>query len=728
MVRRKFQPLIVSCLAAMAMGPVPACHDIEPFPLSGDHDMAAAGFAGAQSEAQGDADAGADSEPSRPCKPDEVRCVDTERFKVCGADGRWKAPEACPLACSGNACVGSCVADDTRCDTSRELSTCTPEGSWSTSTCMAACLDGQCTGTCVPDTRRCLDEDDQPSEEGVQTQVCDYTGQWSGTVDCLEGCRAATCHGQCDENAPDLCVLDGSTHKALQCSAGTWQKVDCPYICEAGACVGSCKPGSARCDAEGRPETCNQSAKWERNSCAAGQVCVKDGSCLAPPAVITFTSDHSIARAGTAVFFQWTLGGGPAERISIVPEVGRDIDASERSVTFVPERSGKYMLQVENAAGSGSRSLEVNLSPTGQLDRLHRYGAAGHAVALALSPSGRVVSIVKSAGSYTVGPISVVDDDVYLAEHDLETNSVLRIQIPEIVRNGHDLVFDSEDLLVTGDARGLDVPRTDPQAIAVARLDANLQMVDSHVYSEDNGDWGVRILLGREREVYVLGYSSVTVSSSLVELDPDLNPILDDPAFHYTTQPGRAWIDATIDSSMTLVGLRPLPTPAAELFFRNTPDTVVPVDWTFDDTAGGVNAIATHAAGTFIIVGWVGQQGYLQPLLPPARLIWGQTNYYPPDPQSSEYDSLVFNDVCVDSAGRILVVGDVVIDGQSDIFVHAFSINDFAEEWEAPLIWGAPEVNEWGVRIVCDPRGYALVLGKEMRPSGETGPLILRVR
>src|SRR5690606_16983233 len=132
------------------------------------------------------------------------------------------------------------------------------------------------------------------------------------------------------------------------------------------------------------------------------------------------------------------------------------------------------------AAGGGSRSLELNLSPAGQLDRLHQYGAAGYAVALALSPSGRVVSIVRSAGNYTVESVSVVNDDVYLAEHDLEANSVVRIHVPEVVRNAYDLVFDGEELLVTGNARGLEAPRTDPQAIAVARSDASLQTIDSH--------------------------------------------------------------------------------------------------------------------------------------------------------------------------------------------------------------------------------------------------------
>src|SRR5690606_22291258 len=227
MVRRNVQLLIVSCLAGAAMTPVSACHDTEPFPLTDDRNM---GGAGARSHGEEVADTGTEATP--PCKPNDVRCVDAERFQVCGDDGRWIAAAACPLACSGNACVGSCVPDDARCSTSRELSTCTRQGTWSKSTCAAACSDGECKGTCVPDTRRCLDDDGKRSDEGVRSQVCDHNGQWGDTVDCLEGCRDATCRGQCDEGAPDVCVLDGSTPKALQCSAGTWHEVDCPYVCE----------------------------------------------------------------------------------------------------------------------------------------------------------------------------------------------------------------------------------------------------------------------------------------------------------------------------------------------------------------------------------------------------------------------------------------------------------------------------------------------------------------
>jgi hypothetical protein len=45
--------------------------------------------------------------------------------------------------------------------------------------------------------------------------------------------------------------------------AGAWmKKMDCPSVCRAGACLGSCAPGSKRCGANQTPDHCSDAGEW----------------------------------------------------------------------------------------------------------------------------------------------------------------------------------------------------------------------------------------------------------------------------------------------------------------------------------------------------------------------------------------------------------------------------------------------------------------------------------
>ncbi|HEY0711753.1 MAG TPA: hypothetical protein VGF45_03710, partial [Polyangia bacterium] len=84
------------------------------------------------------------------------------------------------------------------------------------------------------------------------------------------------------------CLLDqtrcaGNSVETCDAAAKWSKKLDCPFVCQAGACAGSCRPGDKRCVANQTPETCSAAGEWMPEPrcqfvCSGKGVC--GGSCI----------------------------------------------------------------------------------------------------------------------------------------------------------------------------------------------------------------------------------------------------------------------------------------------------------------------------------------------------------------------------------------------------------------------------------------------------------------
>lgn len=177
---------------------------------------------------------------------------------------------ACPYACVGGVCVGTCSPGGTRCN-GNTPQTCDPTGSWqSAAPCPKVCSLGQCADRCVTDSKQC---------NNTTPQTCDSSGSWVDGAPCPFVCQAGACGGECVPNQTRC------TNNAVEsCDAnGRWQKgATCPYVCSNGACAGSCVPSSVRacgsaatCNAGGS-QTCEQTGNW-------GACNPADSPCAAAP-------------------------------------------------------------------------------------------------------------------------------------------------------------------------------------------------------------------------------------------------------------------------------------------------------------------------------------------------------------------------------------------------------------------------------------------------------------
>ncbi len=659
---------------------------------------------------------------SQSCQDSEIQCVTQTSYQKCQSDGQWGPPSDCPYLCAGNSCVGSCRPDDAECRDLRRLATCSENGEWEIETCQYACVEDRCAGECVPGTRRCLDPDGREVQEGVATQLCNKQGKWGATQGCLEGCRSTVCEGRCQDGVEALCVVEGESYEAASCEQNTWTRTSCEYICAAGACTGKCKPGAGQCNEDGEPQQCDENGEWvSQGQCVGGQLCVEDGRCLAPPTISNFSSDkdQGIVRTGEEVRLQWSLSGGEVESITLEPDSGKQLDSSVRSTSFIPERTAVYTLSVENAAGSSTKQLTLRLAPQGELYSLDDL--SGAPTDLATSASGRVVAALTASATYTVGPITVSRGEDYLAEIDLKEGSVLRIQRPEYAPSIWDIAFDNEDLIIAGD--------DDSGQVAVERLDPELQTNDHVVYSVGPGSlqFAFQVFPRPDRKIWVAGYSSSHLYGSLVELDEDLQPQRDDGAVvGYVTAGGAHWGagDETLAVSPEGVigGLR---TDHGQqwvfdrvLGFPQVQDVISPL-WDpqgeYTPSTQGVAAFPEgDFSGDFVAIGNdpYGVSAHFALIKAPSTVLHGAP-YAPSNISVGDYDRVEWTDVCINDASEMILAGWVEKNEERDFFVHSLTRTGdaWSEGWDAPFIWGKAEVNEMAREVVCDPRGYILVLG-----------------
>ena len=90
---------------------------------------------------------------------------------------------------------------------------------------------------CGPESRRCW--------ESV-AQICGADGQWQNAEACAVACEAGACVGACGEGEARC---DGGV--AQRCEAGRWENAEaCAVACEAGVCVAACDDGARRCDGQ----------------------------------------------------------------------------------------------------------------------------------------------------------------------------------------------------------------------------------------------------------------------------------------------------------------------------------------------------------------------------------------------------------------------------------------------------------------------------------------------
>lgn len=109
--------------------------------------------------------------------------------------------------------------------------------------------------------------------EGLRSFAC-TGGAWDQVETCPYLCSAGACLGGCSPGAA-RCL--GS--QAQSCDeAGAWQPEEtCPYVCSGGACSGACIPNSTRC-AGTTVQTCDTNGVWQNASSPCQYVC-SGGAC-----------------------------------------------------------------------------------------------------------------------------------------------------------------------------------------------------------------------------------------------------------------------------------------------------------------------------------------------------------------------------------------------------------------------------------------------------------------
>ncbi len=119
--------------------------------------------------------------------------------------------------------------------------------------------------------------------------VCDPgSGKWTALQSCsgqqLCDTRVGATQGSCQEPAPP-CLGKAPGDKVCQTGASvecgpdllTTSTTACPFACAAGACVGSCTPGTRRCTGA-TPEVCDAKGSWKGEAPCA-YVCTGSGQC-----------------------------------------------------------------------------------------------------------------------------------------------------------------------------------------------------------------------------------------------------------------------------------------------------------------------------------------------------------------------------------------------------------------------------------------------------------------
>jgi hypothetical protein len=114
---------------------------------------------------------------------------------------------------------------------------------------------------------------------GATLEICDGAGKWSKKTDCPFLCQAGVCAGSCRPEDKQC----GANHTPETCStAGEWMPgTRCPFVCSGkGVCSGSCTPGIKRCSGPGSlsPEICDENGTWKSNGAACPNLC-SNGTC-----------------------------------------------------------------------------------------------------------------------------------------------------------------------------------------------------------------------------------------------------------------------------------------------------------------------------------------------------------------------------------------------------------------------------------------------------------------
>ncbi len=190
--------------------------------------------------------------------PDTTRCVDAQRREVCGDDGDWQPPEACPY-CLGDDCV-ECEPGASECVDETRRRVCGADGRWQPPVFCAHCLDGDCV-ICRPGATRCATFERQ--------ETCGANGAWGDAAACVH-CLG---DGDCVDCRPGAVECADDVRLRTCDDAGRWQVERCD------ACVDDvcrvCRPGETRCVDGTSDQTCTADGAWgparECDACADGQ-------------------------------------------------------------------------------------------------------------------------------------------------------------------------------------------------------------------------------------------------------------------------------------------------------------------------------------------------------------------------------------------------------------------------------------------------------------------------
>jgi hypothetical protein len=200
------------------------------------------------------------------CAPDTKRCS-MGRAQTCSADGFWGEGEDCPVLCDQGVCAESCSENSKNCD---DL---VPQvcvgGAWQDGEpCDYLCTGGECTGNCTPNDKQCSDGD---------RQTCGATGAWETDFTCPFVCVGEECSGECVPDTFD-CV-DGNNYHVCG-EAGSYGATEsCGQMaCYMDECVGGCVPDDVKCVAGNMVQACQDDGTWVDVTTCGSQIC-RDGAC-----------------------------------------------------------------------------------------------------------------------------------------------------------------------------------------------------------------------------------------------------------------------------------------------------------------------------------------------------------------------------------------------------------------------------------------------------------------
>ncbi|MBI5535744.1 MAG: SUMF1/EgtB/PvdO family nonheme iron enzyme [Deltaproteobacteria bacterium] len=138
--------------------------------------------------------------------------------------------------------------------------------------------DGVTQGSCQDPVALCIGH--QPADkvcDGKKLVVCGPDLVTSTSTDCPNVCAAGACSGSCTPQEKDC---QGQVPRTCD-AQGAWQpETACPYGCDQGACTGECVPASKQCNGK-IPQLCDDKGAWQDGT-ACGFACVAgdcSGSC-----------------------------------------------------------------------------------------------------------------------------------------------------------------------------------------------------------------------------------------------------------------------------------------------------------------------------------------------------------------------------------------------------------------------------------------------------------------